>query len=118
MRFTAPFPWKQQRRGPDGFGETRFSRAAVIRRSPWDARCARKARRVPAIGSAAKPSSQEALPGRSRRYSPNGSGRRVLPGVVKQDGYGLAVSTFIAVMASLKAVPPLHVFSSVPAALR
>ena len=27
-----PFPWKQQRRGPDGVGETRFSRSAVSRR--------------------------------------------------------------------------------------
>jgi hypothetical protein len=26
------FPWKQQRRGPDGFGETRFSCSAVSRR--------------------------------------------------------------------------------------
>ena len=36
-----PFPWKQQRRGPDGVGETRFSRSAVSRRqSPGRSLCA------------------------------------------------------------------------------
>jgi len=67
-----PLPWKQQRRGPDGVDETRFSRSAVFRRQ--SRACSRCAERRPFAVAHGQPASGAALvakrmAGRSRTAS-------------------------------------------------